>query len=804
MRYFCLFILSLFLSLPTIAQTTFEVRSSESDESISEAQIKIADQKETGSTDTNGKAIVALDEKESYDLMVFAFGYRLFEGTISISNRDTTILVLLKPIEVEIEEVNVNGQQRGKIQALNLNDVEGMQIFAGKKSQVLSPSSETANLATNNSREIYAKVPGLNIWESLGSGLATEIGGRGLSPIRSSNFNVRQNGYDISADALGYPDAYYVPPAEVVDQIQVLRGAASLQYGTQFGGMVNYKIAEPDPNVPLELKAKFTGGSYGFANIDLGVEANIGNVSLKNNFQFKRGNGWRPNSGFNAGFNFAQIGIQINPKLKLKGEYTYFNYLAQQPGGLSDALYAQNPRHSIRERNWFQVKWNLPSLSLYYKASNRFKLETTFFGLIASRDAVGFLGNITRVDPLEERDLLRDTYLNFGNETRTMFSYYNRGLPQVWLIGARVFRGETTKKQGLGTDGYDADFNYLNPDNLEGSDYNFPSWNVSLFTEHIFRISKYLSITPGLRFEYINTNAEGYYRVINEDLAGNVLLDTSIYESKSSHRAFVIGGIGLAWQVNGKMELYGNFSQNYRAINFNDLRINNSNFRVDPNLEDERGFTADVGLRGTLKDLLTYDISVFYLHYANRIGFTLETDTTLFNTYRYRTNIAQSRTIGFESVLEIDWMKIKNRKGDIALISLFNLAFTNGRYVKSKEAAFDGNRVELIPAIAAKTRLDLYYKNFSIGTQFSFTGKQFSDASNAEFVPDAVGGIIPAYYILDLSTTYTWNGFTFSVNINNLTNNTYFTRRAAGYPGPGILLADGIGVFGGIEYTFQK
>ena len=37
------------------------------------------------------------------------------------------------------------------------------------------------------------KVAGLNVWESSGSGLNTEIGARGLNPARSSNFNVRQN-----------------------------------------------------------------------------------------------------------------------------------------------------------------------------------------------------------------------------------------------------------------------------------------------------------------------------------------------------------------------------------------------------------------------------------------------------------------------------------------------------------------------------------------------------------------------------------------------------------------------------------
>jgi Fe(3+) dicitrate transport protein len=75
--------------------------------------------------------------------------------------------------------------------------------------------------------------------------------------------------------------------------------------------------------------------------------------------------------------------------------------------------------------------------------------------------------------------------------------------------------------------------------------------------------------------------------------------------------------------------------------------------------------------------------------------------------------------------------------------------------------------------------------------QYSYTGKQFSDASNAILTPTAIEGEIPAYSILDLSAKYDYKFLTFAAGINNLTNNMYFTRRAISYPGPGIIPADG-------------
>ena len=39
------------------------------------------------------------------------------------------------------------------------------------------------NKAVNLSRQIYSKIPGLNIWESDGAGIQLGLGGRGLNPI---------------------------------------------------------------------------------------------------------------------------------------------------------------------------------------------------------------------------------------------------------------------------------------------------------------------------------------------------------------------------------------------------------------------------------------------------------------------------------------------------------------------------------------------------------------------------------------------------------------------------------------------
>ena len=305
----------------------------------------------------------------------------------------------------------------------------------------------------------------------------------------------------------------------------------------------------------------------------------------------------------------------------------------------------------------------------------------------------GFLGNITRVDPIGNREMLLDNYQNIGNETKVIKRYEIKKRTNILIAGIRVFKGNTTKKQGEANSGFGPDFEYNSPKLLEGSDYVFPSLNTALFVENMFYFTDKLSLITGLRGESIFTEAEGYYRVISKDLAGNILLDKKIEESKVNKRSFVLFSGGLSYEHSPNLQLYTNFSQNYRAINFNDLRISNPNFRVDPNLKDETGFNMDLGIRGDYKNLITYDVSLFYLQYNNRIGFSLKTDSLLFNTYRFRSNISKSRNIGLESLFQLDILKLaKVESHSLAILSFVNLSLVDGRYIESDEKAYENKK----------------------------------------------------------------------------------------------------------------
>ena len=131
---------------------------------------------------------------------------------------DTIPSLTLKGVEIVT--------QRVLLPVHRLSNVHGNILVAGKKNEVIELSKSNADLASVNQRQIFARVPGLMIWESDGSGVQIGIAARGLSPNRSWEFNTRQNGYDITPDVFGYPEAYYTPPMEAVERIEFMRGAA--------------------------------------------------------------------------------------------------------------------------------------------------------------------------------------------------------------------------------------------------------------------------------------------------------------------------------------------------------------------------------------------------------------------------------------------------------------------------------------------------------------------------------------------------------------------------------------------------
>lgn len=735
-------------------------------------------------TDSTGCVQVTLAGNDSALIAVEAEGFYLQVRKVAV--RDTSFAFSLKAFEHQTGTVVITAKKDNDFGITHLKNIEGTSIYAGKKTSVIDPEDVQANLAANSARQLYSKIPGINVFENDGAGVQLGIGGRGLNPNRVSNFNTRQNGYDISADALGYPESYYSPPAEALSRIEIIRGAASLQYGTQFGGLINFKFKEPDTS-RIKVTSRLTAGSFAFWNSFTSLSGTVGKLSYYTFYQYKRGEGWRPNSAFTLHCGYGMLQYAHSEKFNIRAEYTHMQYLAQQPGGLTDRQFATDPSASYRKRNWFDVNWNLAAVTVNYKPNNYWVINWRTFGLHASRMALGYLERPDRADDTTAyRKLLSDRYDNMGSELRVLHHYsIKEKMTGALLVGGRLYYGNTNQLQGDADNTAEPNFRLLETEESKQSEYFFPSRNIALFAENIFYLSEKFNITPGVRYENIRTVSDGYYRTVYRDLAGNIIYQQWNEEYRISSRELVLFGLGMQYHVTTDIDIYANISQNYRSINFNDMRVLNTNFRVDPNLQDESGYTADLGMHWMISNALYIDAGVFYLRYNDRIGTVIRQDSLTYSLYNFRTNVSDSRNLGAELFAEYNWLHAFETEHTLS--TFVNYSMIDAKYTGSEQNGYEGNKVELVPEHIFRAGISWKYEELAMSCKYSYTSEQFTDASNAEYTPTAIFGLIPAYSIMDYSVSYRYKMLGLSAGINNVLNASYFTRRAEGYPGPGIL-----------------
>jgi len=682
-----------------------------------------------------------------------------------------------------------------------LPEIVGTNIYAGKKNALIVLDNVQGNVVTNTMRQVLAKIPGIHVWESDPSGIQIGIAARGLSPNRSWEFNVRQNGYDIAADPFGYPEAYYNPQLQAVQRIEIVRGQGSLQYGPQFGGLVNYILRNgSEINEKFEFETQQTIGSNGLFNSYNAFGGRNSKFHYYAFFDHRNGNGWRGNSRYYSNSGFGTFTYVITPAFSLSAEIMRSNIRSQQPGGLSDLQVLENARQSFRSRNWFDITWTTPALIANYRLNKHTKWNTKLFATIGDRNSVGFLQPMNVKDSINpstlqynNREVLIDHYRNYGLESRIISVWKLGRIKNDFSAGIRLYTGETHRRSSSkGTTGTDYSLA------IEGNflrDIRFDSRNAAVFAENIFRLNERIIIIPGFRYEWLKGAAGG----INNSVNG---IPQYLQDIRRS-RGFLLAGIGAEYHI-VNTEIYAGIAQAYRPIQFANLQAPPTTDVVDPYLEDARGYNADLGYRGKLKNYLQFDISVYYLQYNNRIGTVTVSGTP---SYRMITNVGNSTAKGFEGYAEFNPVRAfaKNQYAD--LILFVSYGYTDAKYGSDhKDANTRGKRVENAPAHIVRGGITAGYKKFLLAGQVNYTCEIFSDANNTVAVSaNGNTGLIPSYTITDLSASYRFSSaITIKAGLNNLFDTKYFTRRAGGYPGPGALPGDGRTFFISIGAKLKK
>ena len=387
-----------------------------------------------------------------------------------------------------MEEVIVTGYRTINGVGHLLETKDGI-IYAGKKNEVIIVDSLDANKAINNTRQILGRIPGLNIVETESSGFtANGIATRGLNPTQSIEMNVRQNGYNISGDVYGYNEAYYLPPMEAVQRIEMVRGAASLQFGAQFGGMVNYVLNDAPKDKPFQFITSQTIGSYGLFNSFNSFGGNYKKFSYYGYLQYRNMDGFRPNSQQWQLSGFGKMQYNASQKLNVGMEYSFLRNRLQMPGGLTDSMFYANPKLSTRSRNWLKTPWNVLTAYLNYNPNGQtfFSLKTTYTFSNRSlvwRNEDGGPSAPDNIDPATNqfvpREVGRQNMQSIATEARASRSY-RLGNNFSTLAGGVRFAYAWFKRLGGGEGTTNSDFD-LSITGDWGYNLDFTTTNVAPF-----------------------------------------------------------------------------------------------------------------------------------------------------------------------------------------------------------------------------------------------------------------------------------------------------------------------------------
>lgn len=772
-----------------------------SGKAIEEVSVTIQEKNISVLTDTRGNYSIKNLQAGNYTLVANLVGYEMQSKPITIKDNSIThVDFVLNTKANELGAVTVNG-----VVAItgigHLSDVHDNVIYAGKKTEVMTLDSLNANAAQDNPREVLGRVPGSNYSETEGEGFPSNgIGFRGLNPTQSIETNTRQNGYNITGDIYGYPESYYLPPLEAVERVEVTLGASALEFGPQFGGTINYIIKDAPTDKPFEFNTDETGGSYGLMNVFNSVGGTIGKWSYYAFVEGNYSNGWRPNSDYEQLTGYGRVQYKANDKLKIGLEYSLLRNKIHMPGGLDDEEFDANPDQSFRSRNWLTTPWNVIALTGEYKISSKTTLTLKSALNLSSRNIVwrnedGGPQSPDSINPVtltyNEREVEHEYFRNSTTELRLLSNYTIGGRNQQLGFGIRFYTGSMIRQEG-GTGTTGSDFNYTDSANYYANNLTFTSVNIAPYIENTFHIGDKFSVTPGIRFEYLKSTEQGY--VTTDD-------DSTINVNNSKPRYIPLAGLGLQYKTTHTTHIYANVSQAYTPIEYSyQYPLGYDTLaKIDPNLKDITGYNADLGWTGSVKDFLNFDVGAFLMRYNNVIAFEyLPTGAGTY--YSYETNVADAIHQGVETYVELNVVKMFTHNSKVGTLSFFNsFAYDQAKYI---DGIYKGNWAEYAPQTIERFGVTYQYKKFSTTFLISNTAKQYTDANNTVYDPSALVGIIPAYQVMDWSSTLKIKNYHIKFGINNLANANYFTMRTVEYPGPGIIPAMGRTFYLGFGASF--
>ena len=630
---------------------------------------------------------------------------------------------------------------------------KGTQIFSGKKNTITDLKT-IPQLETNNYRKATSQIPGLLISEIPNESLAA-MTYRGLGdPHESFNVLLLQDGIPVPADMYGYPAHYFSPALPMMDKFQFIRGGASLLYGPQPGGVVNYISHPIVQNQPLSGKVSVTGGSYNLLTTNNAIYGSKNNHSYAVEYYRRQGHGpQRVNSTFGA--DYVQIRDHIFAgKNKYKLSFNGYNSDHGEPGGFSKTdginsnVFGDDQGKALKEHDRLKVSRAQLYAGVEHRIDDSSKLDANFwataYNRYSKRQRGGGFGTFPTGANANTNVITTQQFFGYNGEVRYLKDYNLADSENTFTAGFLNYNIISPLIIERGT----------KPDSNHGEVRNEVSREThtnSFFVENRFGFGQFM-VTPGVRVESIR-------QIIHEEKN----LDTSSSRKEDTTVNVPLFGIGLSYFTSNESQIYANISEAYKPVSFEQGIVVDAQSVAVSDIDPSKVLNSELGYRGQSKSL-NWDASVFYIRYENKFGQVGSGATTEFQN----TGAGTHRGADVSSEFKLsEYSETLRALGGFILYA--NVALLNAQYTK-------GSLEDKTPMYAPKsmTRIGIIHDKedkYKVALMGVMVSRMYGDDNNTDQRE------IPSYTVFDLTSdinlTHNW---LVSAGINNLFNREYYSR----------------------------
>lgn len=693
-----------------------------------------------------------------------------------------------QPGEPQVGPFGPGGVFSNRVEGPFLPDVEGTKINVGKKTANVDLQARPPIIDTNY-RQALITVPGLLLSEENVPLIA--IGYRGLDPDRNQFMLMLEDGIPLGANIMGFNESYYLPPLQIVDHIEFIHGGSALMYGPQPGGALNFVTKDPIPDRACAFFAENAYGSHNFFSTFEGITGTLntgfGDFGYYVYGLHRQSQGFRTfNSRYDLDYTGGKFIIQTNPNSRLIMNVNAYDEKHGEPGRLDRPTFYINPRIATRPHDVFELKRLFGSFDYQEVIDDDSYLEvqtwTNYFERFSRRQRGGGFGTVP-TDNVSDYRLEQFNVFGFQPRLRHDYRIFDGEAVQTLSVGMLYYLNMGDRKDTRGPVESPNRVS-VEPRTLADRDTHY----LSFFGENRFQVGD-LSVVPGIRLESI-------WQSVHENFNAGKLEDGVPFGDKEANDFVPLLGLGTAYEFTPRSQVYGNISQAYRPLLFQETVSPGPADIVSGDIGPGRSYQGEVGFRTNPAPYFTMDTSLFYLEFNDQVG----------QIGPVIQNVGDSRHRGWEFATEMDLIGLANAwdgydmPAPNAVGVFFNTMLLNARFFEGPVA---GKSPQYAPEYIMRTGFTYtyrdisdyfngnqgrnngygnngYYRNgtyygrdrFRIWFTGTFVGRHFGDDGNS---PDF---FIPSYKVWDLTFDYKLyrNTVTLFGGIYNIFDEQYFAR----------------------------